>query len=282
MLPYMCGWDVIRNKLSDTCSDVLTSCSMSLLYGDDQPFGGGITDSYTFWKLYECGYSPDDNCIFAVTNDVLVRIRFFLVFDLDAHAIVDLVSNSSWVDICKSISSKFSKLNIDCIEGVSIMNGPQPIEVAKDQKSFWDLVWHQHCVNSTLNMIVHACRAYLFLCELKISPDVSCEVKIAETTSWRKAVSEIKSALHLTAFQNIIMIEVVDGDGDSIGGPCDNVSDLWRRFSKGMEVDQQTRVLVHCESTADHGLPLSDLAYDARTNEIHRHKFDYRGEFNML
>lgn len=277
-LAYMSSWETIISQITEHFLDVESSCTMSLVNGEDQYFGNDISDAFTFWKMYETAYSPEDDCIFAIVNDVLIKVRFFLSFNLDAHAVVDFPANCSWKAVKKIIASKFSQLSED-IDHVSVMNSTDAEEIASDGKSFWDLVWiHDHDSGIT-NMMVHGGRAYEVLCQLEVSPVVVEKVKIPQSLAWMDAVKLIKTSLHLMSAQKVTKIEVVDCDGESIGQPCGSVEDLWRKFSRSVEVDPQTKVLVHSSSeNSPEDMQLSDWTFDGRAADIHGHKFDFRGK----
>ena len=281
ILPSMCSWDIIVKKLAEKFPDVELTCSMFLMHGDNQYFGSGISDSFSFWKMYDSAYSPEDDCIFAVVNDTLVMVRFFLNFNLELHAVVDLITNCSWDDITKAVSAKFSQLSPECIEGISVMSPTTCVDngtIARDQKTFWDLVWLHNSDNSIMSMLIHGCRAYEFNCELQISRSVRACVKIPEKATWMEVQVIMAASFHLVAGQEVTNMEVIDRDGDSIGGICESLSDLWRRFSKGLEVDPNTVVLVYTEEAVGIGpAHLTDWWYDGRTRGVRGHKYDFRG-----
>lgn len=225
-------------------------------------------------------------------EEVMVKLRCFLSFDLHCHTVIDIPINSSWTTITDKIALQFSNLTASCVESFLIMTGQEKEEELIDTSlqitneiSFWQ-AFEQFTFSSLknseiiVNVKVIACPAYSLPIALADETSLKAVLKLrVDETSWEVVTDLIRLTFQLIGTSlEIEHIALTDLDGDYIGPVITSAAELYKRYSKSFDPNDETmKFLIYFKSrnkqqsddiTSEKGSskPKDQMFYDSRGN----------------
>jgi hypothetical protein len=296
-LSHSCSWKTLLKTLQESFPQFTAdSLFVSLIDSNQITCHDDIKESYIFWGLYDSVYSQDHGSVFLLSSVKILKIRFFLNFDLNSHCTLSLLSSSSWDDILQLVYSKFNNFNPLTVKKMEFMNtsmttnstsiATNSTELERDEglecsdtKSFWSLYWKlSETKKTTISFLIYASRCYPIPCEWKNATGSSTRMHgialISDDISFNETKNALLVALRLVSTEKIEKIQVVDDDNDPIGDDCDSTEVLLRRYKKHSEIAQGVKVLL---TTTSLNPQFSDPTFDPRTAELSESNTDFLG-----
>jgi hypothetical protein len=278
-LAHTCSWKVLIQTLKLCFPQLHEQPYLSLIDSQGITCHNHITEPYIFWGLYDSVYSQDDGSLFLISNSKIVKICFFLNFDLSFHFTFDILSNSSWEDILNLVYAKFENFNPVTVKKISIMNSSEENqESAHDTESFWSLFskyWNDKTAGG-LPMMIYASKCYHINCQWGNSPSVEGIALISEDSSFPDTCNALLAALRLVSTEKLEKIFVVDHENDPIGSDCLTTQILLRRYIKHSKMNTGVKVLVMTRSLHPN---FSNPTFDPRTSQLSESNTDFLGSF---
>lgn len=268
-----CSWKNLLKSLKEVINDISPSPYLFLIDNEGIICSKNIEDSYTFWNLYNTIYLNDNESIFVISNVKIVKIRFFLHFDININCAVDILANTPWIKITEILAEKFDVILSHSVKKIGLMESSEDI-YCHDTESFWSMLWKHWTEEKKINMQVFASRCYSIKCQWVNFPTIQGIAKIAEDSTTAELDNALLTALRLVSTEKLIKIEVVDGEGDPIGMECTSTEILLRRYKKHIKTDPNVKVLVTTK-TIQH--QFSNPTFDSRTLEVSSTNTDYLG-----
>jgi hypothetical protein len=281
-LTHTCSWKSLIQTLKQCFTQLHEEPYLSLIDSQGITCHNHITESYVFWGLYDSVYSQDDGSLFLISNSKIVKICFFLNFDLSSHFTFDILSNSSWENILNLVYSKFENFNTTTVKKITLMNSSEEHqEIAFDTESFWSLYWKHRNEKATggLALMIYASKCYHLNCQWGNSPSLEGIALISEDSTFPDTCNALLAALRLVSTEKLEKIFVVDHENDPIGSECLTTQILLRRYNKHCKMDNGTKVLVMTRSLHPN---FSNPTFDSRTSQLSENNTDFLGTFFII
>ena len=225
--------------------------------------------------------------------EVVIKLRCFLSFDLHCNAIVEIPIKSSWKKINKTIADKFSNLTASCVESFVIMTGQEkegelvdPALLIKDETSFWQSFEpfasssfkNSECI---VNVKIIAHPAYSIPIALAEEKSLNAVLKLrVDETSWAVVTDLIHSTFQLGGTSlEIEHIALTDLDGDAIGAVITSAAELYKRFSKSFDPNDDTmKFLIFFKSRMQQS---DDSDSDSHSSKVTKDQIFYDSRGNI-
>jgi hypothetical protein len=296
-LSHSCSLKILLKTLKESFSqlnETTTAPFISLIDSHQITCHDDIQESYIFWGLYDSVYSQDPGSVFLISKRKILKIRFFLNFDLNSHCNLNILSNSSWNEILTLVSSKFNNFNPFSVKKMEIMNTPSEEEVdqedslisCSDTESFWSLYFKYSKPLTTLSFLIYASKCYPIPCQWEphsFNNNESCHSHekeihgiafISEDLTFIETKIAFLTALRLVSTEKIQKIQVVDCDNDPIGDECHSTEVILRRYNKHSIISNGVKVLI---TTKSFHPQFSNPTFDPRTAELSERNTDFLG-----